>query len=85
MAGTNCGIALGVSTGDVKVMQLSATSATAPYRPHMAHLFGQEAWCATSNEQQPIFTVCSISAQICNYMISFERKGWNVKEFILWG
>lgn len=53
----DCGVPLGVSTGEVKGVQLTATSHTPGFEPHKARLGGGTHWCAVEQDKQPQFMV----------------------------
>lgn len=53
-----CGMPLGISTGDVGALQMTASSTQSPHWTHRGRLHSEGIWCAQTTDATPTFTVC---------------------------
>ncbi len=65
ISGTTCGMPLGMSTGEIQPLQITASSSEPPHWPHRARLNSPGGWCAASDDKSPTFMVGVL------HMISF--------------
>ena len=54
---TKCGLPLGMSTGEIKAIQVSASSSFASFWPNLAMLNSYSIWCADPTDKNPSLTV----------------------------
>ncbi len=55
--GSTCGMPLGMSTGEIQPLQITASSSESPHWAHRARLNSHGGWCAAPEDKTPTFMV----------------------------
>ena len=74
ISGSSCGLPLGLSTGEVGAVQLTASSYSGHNFPHQARLNTPGVWCADPNDTQPYLQVPFVNAVVTSYNHHHEKK-----------
>ena len=73
---TDCGLPIGISTGEIPSLSLLASSSIQNHEPHKARLGGGGRWCAARSDANPAFTV---SVSFFNVRLFTFFRGANSK------